>query len=48
MFSFGGKRCGKSREDLMALGLEVVSRLVGGELTVEEAKAWARRRVVDE
>ena len=47
VFGFGGKRCEKTREELMALGNEVVSRLAGGE-TVDDAKAWARGRAGQE
>ena len=48
VFGFGGKRCQKTREEFVALGLEVVSLLVGGEMTVDEAKAWARGRAGQE
>lgn len=48
VFSLGGKRCGKGRDELLAIGREVAGRLARGELSIEAARDWARGRARQE
>ncbi len=47
VFSFGGKHCGKNREELLAIAEAVIAKLESGELSEQHARGWARAKVCE-
>ena len=46
VFSFGGKRCGKSEQELRHIAAAVIAKLERGEMSETDAKDWAKQQVL--